>query len=152
MLFVEFFHQGDKEKEKGLPVSFLMDRFTTNIAKAQSGFIDNFIRPAFELLSQILPETQANLEQMEENKSQWKALEGDYDPENKFTQKELNDDKIIEEDEEMSYYSQEDEESDGYMEDEEEEEEFNEHDRINEKEKASRKDNLSEKDDRTSSF
>ena len=35
LLFVEFFAQGDKEKEFGLPISFLMDRDTTNIAKSQ---------------------------------------------------------------------------------------------------------------------
>eukprot|EP00344_Euplotes_crassus_P000195 CAMPEP_0197008248 /NCGR_PEP_ID=MMETSP1380-20130617/44473_1 /TAXON_ID=5936 /ORGANISM="Euplotes crassus, Strain CT5" /LENGTH=214 /DNA_ID=CAMNT_0042428751 /DNA_START=1517 /DNA_END=2161 /DNA_ORIENTATION=+ len=130
LLFVEFFHQGDKEREKGLPISFLMDRFDTNIAKAQGGFIDNFIRPAFELLSNILPETKENLKQMEENKAQWKALEDGYDPSNRFTQKELEDDKIIEEDEELSEYSQEEGESRNYSEDEEEEEEFNENDRI----------------------
>lgn len=88
LLFVEFFHQGDKEREKGLPVSFLMDRYTTNIAGAQGGFIDNFIRPAFDLLVQLLPEANVNIVQMEENKKQWKALEEDYAPENKFTKKE----------------------------------------------------------------
>ena len=66
-----------------------MDRYTTNIAGAQGGFIDNFIRPAFELLTQILPETKVNIEQMEENKLQWKALEDDYDPKYKYTQKEI---------------------------------------------------------------
>lgn len=66
-----------------------MDRYTTNIAGAQGGFIDNFIRPAFEVLQQILPEAIANLRQMEENKQQWKALESDYDPKNRFTQKEI---------------------------------------------------------------
>jgi hypothetical protein len=34
LLFVEFFNQGDKEKELGLPISYLMDRATTNIAQA----------------------------------------------------------------------------------------------------------------------
>ena len=34
LLFIEFFNQGDLEREKGLPVSYLMDRTTTNIARA----------------------------------------------------------------------------------------------------------------------
>lgn len=89
LLFVEFFHQGDKEREKGVPVSYLMDRYTTNIAAAQGGFIDGFIKPAYELLHQILPEVIVNIRQMDENKIQWKALEEDYAPENKFTQKEI---------------------------------------------------------------
>lgn len=33
----EFFNQGDLEKKAGLPVSMLMDRNTTNIAKMQIG-------------------------------------------------------------------------------------------------------------------
>ncbi len=32
-LFEEFFVQGDIEAEKGLPISFLCDRATTNVAK-----------------------------------------------------------------------------------------------------------------------
>lgn len=31
LLFEEFFHQGDVEKDKGMPVSFLCDRETTQI-------------------------------------------------------------------------------------------------------------------------
>lgn len=34
LLFEEFFYQGDEEKAKKLPVSFLCDRETTNIAKS----------------------------------------------------------------------------------------------------------------------
>jgi len=99
LLFVEFFHQGDKEREKGLPISFLMDRYTTNIAAAQGGFIDNFIKPAFLVLQQILPEAIQNIKQMEENKSQWRALEDDYAPENKYTQKELEEQSVSSENE-----------------------------------------------------
>lgn len=33
LLFDEFFYQGDIEKQKGLPVSFLCDRDTTEIVK-----------------------------------------------------------------------------------------------------------------------
>jgi len=32
-----------------------MDRMTTNIAKAQGGFIDGLIAPAFKILATILP-------------------------------------------------------------------------------------------------
>uniref|UniRef100_A0A7S3JER6 PDEase domain-containing protein n=1 Tax=Euplotes harpa TaxID=151035 RepID=A0A7S3JER6_9SPIT len=69
-----------------------MDRYTTNIAAAQGGFIDNFIRPAYDLLHSILPEAIVNIRQMEQNKIKWKELEADYKPENKFTQKEMQDD------------------------------------------------------------
>jgi len=34
LLFVEFFEQGDRERELGMPISYLMDRYTTNAAKS----------------------------------------------------------------------------------------------------------------------
>lgn len=44
----EFFRQGDKEKELGLPVGGLHDRDTTNIPKSQMGFIDFIVLPLWE--------------------------------------------------------------------------------------------------------
>ncbi|XP_058038129.1 dual specificity calcium/calmodulin-dependent 3',5'-cyclic nucleotide phosphodiesterase 1A-like [Ahaetulla prasina] len=49
-LLEEFFEQGDKEAEMGLPISSLCDRKTTNIAESQIGFIDIIVKPAFVLL------------------------------------------------------------------------------------------------------
>lgn len=34
LLFVEFFGQGDKERERGISISDLMDRNSVNVAKA----------------------------------------------------------------------------------------------------------------------
>ena len=34
LLFTEFFKQGDKEKAESLPITFLCDRETTNVAKS----------------------------------------------------------------------------------------------------------------------
>lgn len=50
LLFVEFFAQGDLEKQLNFDVSQFMDRDTTNIAKSQIGFIDALILPAFNLI------------------------------------------------------------------------------------------------------
>jgi hypothetical protein len=47
LLFIEFFHQGDMERNRGVPISYLMDRTTVNIAKSQMGFLDVIITPAF---------------------------------------------------------------------------------------------------------
>ena len=47
LLFIEFFNQGDLERSQGLPISYLMDRTTVNIAKSQIGFIDVIIIPAY---------------------------------------------------------------------------------------------------------
>jgi hypothetical protein len=47
MLFEEFFEQGDLERVQGLPISYLMDRNSVNIARSQIGFIDVLIIPAY---------------------------------------------------------------------------------------------------------
>ena len=43
----EFWMQGDREKELGLPVTMLCDRRTTNVAKSQIGFIDFMVCVSF---------------------------------------------------------------------------------------------------------
>jgi hypothetical protein len=59
-----------------------MDRHTTNIAKAQGGFIDHFIKPAYKLLEYVLPNISLNMKFLESNKEQWAILEESYDLEN----------------------------------------------------------------------
>ncbi|XP_061580358.1 dual specificity calcium/calmodulin-dependent 3',5'-cyclic nucleotide phosphodiesterase 1A isoform X2 [Cololabis saira] len=49
-LMEEFFRQGDKEVELGLPFSPLCDRKATMIAQSQIGFIDFIVEPTFSLL------------------------------------------------------------------------------------------------------
>ena len=78
LLFLEFFKQGDKERARNLPISFLMDRTTTNIAKAQAGFIDFFVKPAYQLLEFIMPKISLNMKFLDANKEQWKLLEESY--------------------------------------------------------------------------
>lgn len=51
LLYVEFFYQGDLERDRGGPISYLMDRTTVNIAKAQVSFIDVIILPAYNHLA-----------------------------------------------------------------------------------------------------
>lgn len=43
----EFWAQGDQEKELDIPVSYLMDRLTTNMADSQVGFCRFFVMPQF---------------------------------------------------------------------------------------------------------
>ncbi len=50
----EFFAQGDKEKDLGLPVSPNCDRQTTKKAACQIGFIAYVVSPAYEVLARIL--------------------------------------------------------------------------------------------------
>ncbi|XP_060636074.2 dual specificity calcium/calmodulin-dependent 3',5'-cyclic nucleotide phosphodiesterase 1A isoform X1 [Anolis sagrei] len=50
-LMEEFFRQGDKEAELGLPFSPLCDRKSTMVAQSQIGFIDFIVKPTFALLT-----------------------------------------------------------------------------------------------------
>ncbi|MBN3310079.1 PDE1B phosphodiesterase, partial [Amia calva] len=52
-LMEEFFRQGDKEAELGLPFSPLCDRKTTLVAESQIGFIDFIVDPIFSLLTEM---------------------------------------------------------------------------------------------------
>jgi len=87
----EFFDQGDKERNLSLPVSHLCDRYTTNIAKSQLGFIDFVVAPLFGLLTQIMPKV--DISGFETNKGKWKELIDHFDQE----LKDLNDKKNAEE-------------------------------------------------------
>jgi len=57
----EFFAQGDKERERGLPISPNCDRTTTKEADSQIGFINFVVKPAFVLLAEIIPEVSKNI-------------------------------------------------------------------------------------------
>lgn len=54
-VMTEFWNQGDKEKELKLPVSFLCDRNTTTIPKAQLGFIDGIVLPFINTVIDFFP-------------------------------------------------------------------------------------------------
>jgi hypothetical protein len=71
MIYDEFFHQGDLEKEKGLPVSMFCDRETANISGAQVGFITGIIIPTFQLLVRLFPDLNCTLENLEKNNENW---------------------------------------------------------------------------------
>uniref|UniRef100_A0A8C7ZQH2 Phosphodiesterase n=1 Tax=Oryzias sinensis TaxID=183150 RepID=A0A8C7ZQH2_9TELE len=53
-LLEEFFRQGDKEAELGLPFSPLCDRKSTLVAQSQIGFIDFIVVPTFTVLSDMM--------------------------------------------------------------------------------------------------
>ncbi|XP_056277695.1 dual specificity calcium/calmodulin-dependent 3',5'-cyclic nucleotide phosphodiesterase 1C isoform X2 [Pseudoliparis swirei] len=53
-LLEEFFRQGDKESELGLPFSPLCDRKSTMVAQSQIGFIDFIVVPTFSVLTDMM--------------------------------------------------------------------------------------------------
>ena len=52
-VMAEFYNQGDRERELGLPISFLCDRSTVTIPNSQIGFMDGIVYPFFISLTNI---------------------------------------------------------------------------------------------------
>lgn len=67
LVFEEFFNQGDREKTTNVPVSLLCDRSTTNITKAQIGFINFIVKPYFDCFVNLVPEIHAYIGNIEAN-------------------------------------------------------------------------------------
>lgn len=53
-LLEEFFRQGDKERDLGLPFSPLCDRNNTLVAESQIGFIEFIVEPSMQVCSDML--------------------------------------------------------------------------------------------------
>jgi len=71
----EFFAQGDREKQLGLPVSFLMDREKPGASKSQVGFFDFVVLPLFRGLARAAPAASEVLFGVTENYQRWRELE-----------------------------------------------------------------------------
>lgn len=67
----EFWSQGDCEKEKGLPISFLCDRTNADIPKSQIGFIMSIIVPSFEILIDLFPSLSFLMTNIRANIDEW---------------------------------------------------------------------------------
>jgi hypothetical protein len=74
LLSEEFWRQGDLEKKKNLPVSFLCDRDQINIPQSQKGFINGFIIPTFENLVSVFPSLKFTLDNANNNLKEWQKL------------------------------------------------------------------------------
>jgi hypothetical protein len=74
LLSMEFWDQGDKEKEKGLPVSFLCDRNKIDIPSSQIGFLKGFIVSSFDCLVSIFPKLKYTMDNAQNNIDEWKKL------------------------------------------------------------------------------
>lgn len=75
LVLTEFWQQGDRERQLGLPLSFLADRFAVNIAKSQTGFIDVVVLPLFETVARALPGVETNCRYLIENRRKWMEIE-----------------------------------------------------------------------------
>ncbi|XP_038049560.1 cAMP-specific 3',5'-cyclic phosphodiesterase 4C-like isoform X2 [Patiria miniata] len=65
----EFFLQGDLERQKGMEVSPMMDRYNASVEKSQVGFIDFIVHPLWETWADLVyPDAQELLDNLEENR------------------------------------------------------------------------------------
>ena len=56
-----------------------MDRYTTNTAKSQIGFIDVIVQPTFDVIKNFLPEIGNYYSNLESNKESWKGRIDEYE-------------------------------------------------------------------------
>lgn len=71
----EFFRQGDKEIELGLPRSPFMDRSHENLPRMQVAFIDAVVHPVFRLLADFLPLVEDHcIKPLQLNRAFWQSM------------------------------------------------------------------------------
>jgi hypothetical protein len=75
-LFVEFFEQGDKEKELGLPITILCDREKTIIPDSQIFFINFITLDLTKTLVKAYPKFQNLVDMLNDNKKLWEEKKG----------------------------------------------------------------------------
>merc|ERR1719510_2880725 len=71
----EFHRQGDKEREAGIEISPMCDRFNATIEKSQVGFIDYIVHPLWETWADLVyPDSQHILETLESNRDWYSSM------------------------------------------------------------------------------
>ena len=74
LLSEEFWQQGDIEKSKGIPISFLCDRDKIDVPRSQVGFLKGFIITTFDCLVSMFPNLKYTMENAKNNIKEWQKL------------------------------------------------------------------------------
>ena len=74
LLSEEFWKQGDEEKSRGYPISFLCDRTKVDIPSSQVGFIKGFIVSTYDYLVIMFPSLKYTLDNAHNNIKEWQKL------------------------------------------------------------------------------
>merc|ERR1712038_1560207 len=70
----EFFQQGDKEREAGLDISPMCDRYNATVEKSQVGFIGYIVHPLWETWADLVhPDAQDILDTLEDNRDWYQS-------------------------------------------------------------------------------
>ncbi|KAG2425824.1 hypothetical protein HXX76_013449 [Chlamydomonas incerta] len=72
----EFFRQGDRERQLGLPISPLFDRAKQGVSKSQVGFYDFVALPLVHALSSAFPGSKPLMRCLLRNYNHWRVSEG----------------------------------------------------------------------------
>lgn len=67
----EFYMQGDRERNLGMPCSPFMDRMQPAMAKGQIAFMNYIVIPMFDSISELVPDMRFSVDLTESNKSYW---------------------------------------------------------------------------------
>ena len=74
LLMEEFYQQGDREREKGLDISPMCDRYNSTVEKSQVGFIDYILHPLWETWADLVhPDALDILDTLEENRDWYQS-------------------------------------------------------------------------------
>ncbi|XP_008330383.1 cAMP-specific 3',5'-cyclic phosphodiesterase 4D isoform X2 [Cynoglossus semilaevis] len=72
---VEFFTQGDRERDKGMEISAMCDKHNASIEKNQVGFIDFIVHPLWETWADLVhPDAQDILDTLEDNREWYQSM------------------------------------------------------------------------------
>lgn len=67
----EFYMQGDRERNLGMPCSPFMDRTQPAMAKGQIAFMNYIVVPLFECISELVEDMHFSVDHTENNKAYW---------------------------------------------------------------------------------
>ncbi|XP_070775722.1 3',5'-cyclic-AMP phosphodiesterase 4B-like [Enoplosus armatus] len=71
----EFFHQGDRERERGMEISPMCDKHTASVERTQVGFIDYIVHPLWETWADLVhPDAQDILDTLEDNRNWYQSM------------------------------------------------------------------------------
>ncbi|CAG5896893.1 unnamed protein product [Menidia menidia] len=74
-IMVEFFTQGDREREKRMEISPMCDKQNASIEKNQVGFIDYIVHPLWETWADLVhPDAQEILDTLEDNREWYQSM------------------------------------------------------------------------------
>nr|XP_005993213.1 PREDICTED: cAMP-specific 3',5'-cyclic phosphodiesterase 4D-like [Latimeria chalumnae] len=74
-IMMEFFSQGDREREKGMEISPMCDKHNASIEKSQVGFIDYVVHPLWETWADLVhPDAQEILDTLEDNREWYQSM------------------------------------------------------------------------------